>query len=51
MCHRKRKLKFSDYKNCLKATQRENKINQLQKNKSNADSFKEFIKNKLIAKS
>ena len=27
----KGKLKFQDYKNCLKATQLENKINQLKK--------------------
>ena len=27
----KRKLKFKDYKNCLKATQLENKINKLEK--------------------
>ena len=29
----KRKLKFKDYKNCLKATQLEYKTNQLEKNK------------------
>ena len=33
--HQKRKLKFKDYKNCLKATQLENKTNQLEKNKVN----------------
>ena len=27
----KKKIKFDDYKNCLKATQLENKINQLQR--------------------
>ena len=27
----KRKLKFEDYKNCLEAAQRENKINHLEK--------------------
>ena len=31
----KRKLKFKDDKNCLKATQCENKINQLEKIKVN----------------
>ena len=41
----KRELKFEDYKHCLEATQLENKINQLGKNK-------EFIKNsKIILKS
>ena len=30
-CVIKRNLKFKDYKNCLKATQHENKINQLEK--------------------
>ena len=41
----KRELKFEDYKHCLEATQLENKINQLGKNK-------ELIKNsKLILKS
>ena len=30
-----KKLKFKDYKNCLKATQLENKTNQLGKNKVN----------------
>ena len=29
----KRKFKFDDYEYCLKATQFENKINQLEKNK------------------
>ena len=45
-CIIKRKLKFKDYKNCLKATQLENKINQLEKNKISIDkeSHSEFIK-------
>ena len=48
--------KLEDYKNCLEATQLENKINQLEKNKVKVDSLlqnhKEFIKNnKLILKS
>ena len=30
-CVRKRKFKFQDYKNCLEATQRENKIIHLKK--------------------
>ena len=52
-CVIKRKLKFEDYKNCLEAAQIENKINHLEKNKTDVDSLeedpKEFIKyNKLI---
>ena len=45
----KRKLKFENYKNCLEATQLENKINHLEKNKIDIDRIKEnhkqFIKN------
>ena len=41
----KRKLKFEYYKNCLEATQIENKINYLEKNNIDIDSIKEFIKN------
>ena len=44
-----RKPKFEDYKNWLKATQFENKINQLEKNKVNTGSLRknheEFINN------
>ena len=47
MCH-KRKLKFEDYKNCLQATQLENNIKHLEKNKIDIDGLKEdhkeFIK-------
>ena len=39
-CVIKRKLKFENYKNCLRATQLENKINHLEKNKINIDSLK-----------
>ena len=39
-CVIKRKLKFEDYKNCLKAAQIENKINHLEKNKICVDSLK-----------
>ena len=51
----KRKLKCENYNNCLEATQIENKINYLEKNKIDIDSIKEshkeFIKNnKLILK-
>ena len=51
----KRKPKFKDYKNCFKAAQLENEINQIEKNKVNTESLrenrKEFIKNnKLILK-
>ena len=41
----KRKLKFENYKNCLKATQFENKINYLEKNKIDMESIKKIIKN------
>ena len=51
----KRKHKFKNYKNCLEATQLENKINHLEKNKIDIHNFKkhhkEFIRNnKLIIK-
>ena len=36
----KRKLKFENYKNCLEATQLEDKISHLEKNKINMDSLK-----------
>ena len=45
MCAIKRKLKFQDYKNDLEAAQIENRINHLEKNKPDADSLKEFVKN------
>ena len=41
----KRKLKFENYKNCLEATQLENEINYLEKNKVDIDSIKKIIKN------
>ena len=37
-CVIKRKLKFENYKNCLEATQLDNKIKYLEKNKINTDS-------------
>ena len=44
----KRKLKFENYKNCLEATQRDNKVNYIEKNETNIDSLKkdqrDFIK-------
>ena len=43
-CVIKRKFKFEDYKNCLKATELENKIDQLEKNKVNIDNLKKIIK-------
>ena len=47
-CVINRKLKFENYKNCLEATQLENKINYLEKNKigiySITENHKEFIK-------
>ena len=35
-----KKIKFKNYKNCLEATQLENKINHLEKNEIDMDSFK-----------
>ena len=50
----KRKLKFQDYKNCIKASQIRNIVNHLEKKGINVDSLKEdkkeFIKNRLILK-
>ena len=47
-CVIKRKLKFETYKNCLEATQLDNKIKYLEKNEINIDSLKkdhkEFIR-------
>ena len=40
-----RKLKFENYKNSLKATQLDNKINYLEKNEINIDNLKEIIRN------
>ena len=40
----KRKLKFQDYKNFLEAAQIESRINNLEKNKIDVDSLKEFTK-------
>ena len=49
----KRKLKFENYKNCLEATQLENKINHLEKIKTDIYSLKkdhkEFRKNNKLA--
>ena len=39
-CVKKRKLKFENYKNLLEATQLDNKIKYLEKNKINIDSLK-----------
>ena len=44
-CVVKRKLKFESYKNCLEATQLENKINYLEINEINIDSIKKITKN------
>ena len=50
----KKKLKFEDYKNCLKASQIINTVNYLEKNEKGVDSLKEdkkeFIKNRIILK-
>ena len=45
MCHKKT-LKFRDYKKYLKASQIEKKINYLEKEEIDADSFTEIIKYK-----
>ena len=54
-CVIKGKLKFENYKNCLEATQLENKMNHLEKNKIDIDRFfcyerkyEEFIKNIIL---
>ena len=44
----RKKLKFEDYKSCLEAAQIENKINHLEKNKTDEESLIEFIKNNKI---
>ena len=48
-CVIRRELQFENYKSCLKATQLENKINHLEKNKTERENIKEnhkeFIKN------
>ena len=41
----KSNLKFEDYRHCLEATQLENKINHLLKNKLTAMIFEEILKN------
>ena len=54
MCVIKRKLKFKDYKKCLKVSQIENKINYLEKKEIDADCLKEdnkeFVKKKVMLK-
>ena len=47
----RRKLKFEDYENWLAATQIENTINQLEKNKPNVNSLRIRKNNRLILKS
>ena len=42
-CVIKRKIKFENYKNCLEATQLDNKIKYLKKNKISIDSLKKII--------
>ena len=54
-CVIKRKFQFQIYQNCLEAAQIENKINHLEKNKTDVDTLKEYQKefiknNKLILK-
>ena len=44
-CVIKRNLKFENYKNCLEATQLENKINYPDENKTERDNIKKIIKN------
>ena len=40
-----KKIKFENYENCLEATQLDNKIKYIDRNKINIDSFEEFIRN------
>ena len=40
-CVIRRELQFENYKSCLKATQLENKINHLEKNKTERENIKE----------
>ena len=47
-CITKRKLKFKDYKKCLKASQIENIINYLEKKEIDVDSLKEITKCKKL---
>ena len=47
----RRILKFEDYENWLAATQIENKIKQLEKNKPNVNSLRIHKNNRLILKS
>ena len=51
MCDKKN-IKFRDYKKCLKVSQIENKINHLEKEKTDClkEDKKELVKNKLILK-
>ena len=44
MCIIKTKVKFQDYKICLEADQLENEINHLEKDETDADILKRFIK-------
>ena len=47
-CVIKRKLKFQHFKSCLEVAQTKNKINHLDKNKTEIDSLKEFVKNNKV---
>ena len=49
-CVIKRKLKIEDYKNCLEATQLENKINHLERNEIYINFKRSINNNKLILK-
>ena len=40
-----KKLKFENYKNCLKANQLDNEKNYLEKNETKVDGLKKIIKN------
>ena len=44
-CLIKRKIKFENYRNCFEATQPENEMNYLEKNKINGDILKNVISN------
>ena len=44
-CVIEKKLKFKNYENCLEATEVQNKINYLEKNKIDIDSLEKILKN------
>ena len=47
MCHKKKKIKFENYKKCLEATQREIKINYPEKDNVVTDSIINLMMNSI----